>query len=84
MRHPRIRTTWARRIMKAKHFVVLTDKESIIYFRGLDPKNFDDVLMLSAQKAELNDFRHRLDKLIKDHEEAEEVLFQKQITQRPF
>lgn len=59
---------WARKILRAKYFVVLTDKEGVIAFEGVDPKNINDIIAISAQSAELKLFRKELDDLIKRHD----------------
>lgn len=63
-----IRGKWAARILRARYFVVLTDKESIIYLKGAKPEEFEDVVALAAQCAELEDFQDKLKDMIVRHE----------------
>lgn len=70
----RARLLWAKKLLKAKYFVVLTDKESVIALDGADPNSFVDVLALTAQSAEVNDFYEILGELVKDHAAAIKAL----------
>lgn len=67
---------WANKLMRAKYFVVLTDKESVIALEGLNPEVFDDILALQAQGAALADFHSKLGVLVKDHDKAARQLLQ--------
>ncbi len=62
------RTKWAARIMRARYFVVLTERESVIYLKGVKPEEFEDVVALAAQCAELEDFQDKLKDMIERHE----------------
>lgn len=66
----RIKAKWATKLMKSKHFVLLTDKESVICFQNVDPTKFSDIVMLEAQRAELANFSEKLDELILRHRAA--------------
>jgi hypothetical protein len=61
-------------LMKAKFFVVLTDKQASLALDGVDPYSFTDVLALNAQAAELELFRDKLTELIKEHKKARKQL----------
>lgn len=65
-----LKAKWCRKLMRAKYFVLLTDKESVIALEGADPNSMVDVVNLEAQKAELSLFRSKMKTLVKDHEEA--------------
>lgn len=65
-----IKIRWAKKLLRAKYFVVLTDKESVIAMDGADPGAFSDIMALSAQTAEVNDFYEKLGALVKEHEVA--------------
>lgn len=59
---------WANKVVRAKHFVVLTDKESALALDGVDPKSFNDMLALQSQAASLRAFKADLEELIKAHD----------------
>jgi hypothetical protein len=69
-----IKLRWAKKLLRAKYFVVLTDKESVIAFAGVDPENFTDILALTSQAAEVEMFYEALGELTKDHKKAIERL----------
>lgn len=68
------RVKWAKKLMGAKYFVVLTDTESVIALEGANPENFDDIIALQSQGAALADFHSKLGELVKDHEKAAKKL----------
>lgn len=70
MRFTTIKARWAKKILRAKYFVVLTDKESVIAIDGADPDSFTDLLGLSSQQAEIEMFYNKLGSLVKDHKLA--------------
>lgn len=59
---------WARKLLKAKMFVLMTDKEGVIAIDGADPHSFTDAIALAAQAAELQSFYGSLGELIKEHD----------------
>lgn len=65
-----VQLRWARKILKAKHFIVLTDSEGIIALQGVDPHNLHDVIMLEEQAATISGFMERLKDLKREHDEA--------------
>jgi len=65
-----IKMRWARKLMQAKYFVLLTDSEAVIALDGVEPELMLDAISLEAQSAELKEFRRRIDILIKDHNRA--------------
>lgn len=65
-----IKMRWARKLMQAKFFVLLTDSEAVIALDGVEPELMLDVISLEAQNAELREFRRRIDILVKDHDSA--------------
>jgi hypothetical protein len=62
-----VKLKWALKILKSRYFVVMTDKESAIMFRGLDPTSFEDVLALTAQGNDLERFIFELNRLAVAH-----------------
>lgn len=65
-----VKIKWARKLLKAKMFVIMTEKESAIAVDGADPYSFTDAVALAAQSAELEMFHESLGKLIADHKDA--------------
>jgi hypothetical protein len=70
----RLKARYVRKLLQAKFFVLLTDKESAIALDGADPDSFSDMLALNAQAAALLAFRDNLNALIRDHDRAIERL----------
>lgn len=69
-----IKIKWAQKLLKAKFFVVLTDKEAVIAIDGADPRSFTDLMALSSQTAEIEMFLDKLMLLSKDHKAAVDKL----------
>lgn len=65
-----VKARWAGKLLRSKHFVVLTDKESVICLQGASPDDINDYVALAAQAGELQDFSDKLKLLIKDHDRA--------------
>lgn len=65
-----VRLRWAYRILRAKYFVVSTDKASVLVLDAVDPHRESNRLSLEAQSQELTMFLESLTKFIKDHEKA--------------
>lgn len=65
-----IKAKWAGKLLRSKHFVVLTDKESVVCLRGVNPDNINDFVVLTAQAAELEAFAEGLKDLIAKHDVA--------------
>lgn len=65
-----LKLKWARKLLKAKMFIVMTEKESAIAVDGADPYTFTDAMALAAQSAELEMFQQSLNQLVKDHQDA--------------
>lgn len=63
---------WAKRLLRAKYFVVLTNDAAIIALDGADPDKLDDFLVLRAQTSELIEFHTELGALIERHQAAVE------------
>lgn len=74
MKFNTLKLKWAKKLLAAKFFVVMTNKESAIAYEGVDPRSFTDVLALTAQAAELQEFYEQLGVLVKEHETAIEAL----------
>lgn len=64
----KINLRWARKIMKSRNFVIMTDTESVIFLDGIDPNSMDNLVMLAAQASSLDDFIARLKEVAKHHE----------------
>lgn len=65
-----IKLAWARKLMRAKYFVILTDKESVIALDGVNPHSFQDMVALAAQTAEVEEFYRKLGDLARVHRSA--------------
>lgn len=65
-----IRLKWARKLLRARYFVVMTDHESAIAFEGVNPELLEDVVSLHAQTAELRQFYNEIGQLLRQHEAA--------------
>lgn len=63
----RIRLRWARKIMSARSFIVLTDNESILALSGVDPTTLGDFETLVHQRLEIEDFIEKLEVLARAH-----------------
>lgn len=67
MKDKRLNVKWANKVLRAKHFVVLTDTESYIAMEGMDPNSMDDMLVLQAQQASIDQFMDALKTLNDQH-----------------
>lgn len=74
----RLHAKWARKLLGSKSFVLLTDKESVIYFSGLNPDRIEDNILLHSQTAALLSFSERLNELILKHEKAIDRVLKKE------
>lgn len=63
------RLRWAKKILGAKYFVVLTDNESVIALEGVDPHNLHDIVALQEQSASIDNFMYMLKDLKQEHDE---------------
>lgn len=61
---------WAKRLMRARFFVVLTDTGSAIGLRGVNPESIEDVVALKAQQAEIKRYAVQLQEVIDKHDRA--------------
>jgi len=77
------RIKWAIKILFAKYFVVLTDKESVIAMKGIRPDKFQDLLALKAQQNAIEDFGHKLKKLRSKHDKMVDKLVGNEIADKP-
>lgn len=69
-----LKLKWAKRLLQARYFVILTDKESVIALDGVDPSAFDDRVALQSQSAAISEFVSRLKDLQKLHADAIKTL----------
>lgn len=67
---------WANKVLRAKNFVVLTDKESIIAVEGVKPMSLNDLVMLSEQAAAIENFIFMLKDLQAEHEDRVKQLME--------
>lgn len=65
-----VKLIWAKRLLRAKYFVVMTDKASVIAFDGVEPGDMTDMTVLDLQQAELKMFNDDLVRLMKRHQQA--------------
>lgn len=68
------RLKWALRILNSDTYVVLTDKSAVVNIPLMNPDSIQNVILLSAQTASLNEFKDRLEDTIHEHEDAIELL----------
>lgn len=61
-------------IMRSKSYVVLTDKKAVVQIPMIRPDSFENIMLLGAQGAALEEFYDRLGDVIKEHEEAVSLL----------
>lgn len=62
-----LRLRWAKKLLRAKYFVVMTDTQAMIALDAADPNELHDVVALAAQSAELQAFYDKLGELIHQH-----------------
>jgi hypothetical protein len=65
---------WAYKLLRSKTFVVLLDKQSVVFMPLVDLEAFENQFILAAQTASLHQFKERLEGLIREHEEAIQLL----------
>ena len=65
---------WMYRLARTKTYVLATDKESVVSIPVIDLKAFDNILLLTSQKASLVEFHNRLGDLIKEHDKTVKLL----------
>lgn len=63
----RLRLKWAKRLIGARYFIAMTDREAVIALDAADPDTITDTVALTAQAAELEAFYDKLGELIKRH-----------------
>lgn len=64
----RLRLRWAKKLLHAKYFVAMTDKEAMIALDAADPNEMHDAVALAAQAAELRAFYDKLGALLHQHD----------------
>lgn len=74
MRMAGVKLRWAKKLLGAKYFVVMTDSESIVALAGVNPEAFTDYIALTAQAAEIQSFYEALGDLVKRHKKAVDEL----------
>lgn len=76
-RFTKVKIQWARRLVRSKYFVVLTDKGAAIGLDGVDPFSLDDTVAIKAQQQEIRKFHRELTRVIKEHDQAIDELTRK-------
>jgi hypothetical protein len=66
---------WVAELMRAKSFVLATDKGAVCNVPMADPYTMDSVVYLAAQHSSLVDFRDRLNRVIEEHEALSQSKF---------
>lgn len=61
---------WAYRLLRSKHFVLLTDKAACIDLEGASPESLVDHQALLSQQSELRLFQSSLGRLLVEHRQA--------------
>jgi len=69
----KLRLRWAKRLIGARYFVAMTDREAVIALDAADPNTITDAVALTAQAAELEAFHGKLGELIKQHNDILEA-----------
>lgn len=69
---------WMWRVLRSKTFVVMTDRGAVVSIPLHDINTFENQLLMAAQAASLSDFKHRLEDLIGEHEDAIKLLSHRQ------
>lgn len=70
MTFTRVKVNWAKKLLRAKYFVAMTDKASVIALDAADPEDFTDLMALSAQMAEVEAFQEQLSEFVERHKQA--------------
>lgn len=68
MHNKRLNLKWANKLLRAKAFVVLTDKEGVICMDGMDPNSLNDQFILQSQLASIEKFEGDLAELKARHQ----------------
>ena len=69
------KTEWLWKLIKARDYMVATDRDATLSINVRNPRSFDTITMLSAQYTAVKDFRDRLNDLLDEHEEACKQVF---------
>lgn len=84
MKHIVIKLVWAFRILKARHFIVLTNKASMLFIPESvvkDPK-FSDSVSLLSQRSLLVEYREAMTAAIKDFDKEMQRKSKKQTNRK--
>lgn len=63
-----VKLKWLRKLAKTRNYVILTDTESIINIRNVNPKSFKDIQLMANQQMVLGAMRDRLVKVIDQYD----------------
>lgn len=63
----KLRLQWAKRLIGARYFIAMTNREAVIALDAADPATITDIVALTAQAAELEMFYDKLGELIQQH-----------------
>ncbi len=61
-------------LLRSKTYVLLTDDKAVVSIPLVDMTKFDNILLLTAQAAALDEFQSRLADLALEHEQHVELL----------
>ena len=66
-----------RKLLTAKYFILITEKEAFMQLRGANPKKVKDFLALLEQRASLALFQQQVEETITEHDKALDAMEQK-------
>lgn len=69
---------WMIRFWKSRTYVVLLDREAVVSIPLTSVDSFENQFLLSAQTASLMEFKGRLEDVIREHEQAIQLLSHRQ------
>lgn len=69
-----LKLRWLSKLARAEHFIVVTDEEAVIRLH-LSP-DFDNVMLVTSQRAELENFRGYLNETIEKLDESIDKQFE--------
>lgn len=60
----RTKLKYLRKLASTRNFILITDTDAAMRLKDVNPKSFDDTLILASQVGELSAFRDKLDEII--------------------
>lgn len=73
---------WMLKFWKSRTYVVLLDREAVVSIPLTNVDSFENQFLLSAQTASLMEFKGRLEDVIREHEQAIQLLSHRQSVKR--